>query len=1415
MPDKKPDHLALVVEGACVSCNRGSIPECILKVKHKDDDKYLANQKKIATWLEDDQDHMNFGLCNRSSPQPACTPQISWKDYYQNAEFGKQKPLTEASYGECKYKGKITIKNHGQRVKLSAKIFKKHLRESYDIFMISPKIAASLGNTIPSVSKIDLVSSSVPKQTIPSHREVCFEIGGAVKTITLQATVREKDDASLVNWAYYKGDTQKDRIKTYLEYGSTHQVNLEELPEGKTTIFGYGKVPIGDSTKIIIHRKANKLEEIVVNAKQVSKEKIVELPKNTPTYFTPRYTFPDSLKTKFFILQGMRWRIKDLNGTILYTNAPGFSADHKNSPLGAQILSGSLMASFRNSGSYVIELEDHNYVPMGMLLNRRMLTVKIKNRSAENIVNLGSDKIRKDGIFHLKVSKIKYNYEGMIGLGNRVFWIVQKDGGKAIRLGLKEELKISVAALVEEFKKQGQPVTDLYGIYKFRAFGEDKDSAAVLGKGPDTAWIEVGKNRLESISGPEKLPVGAEAVYKIQPLMPLQAGEMPQWTEPHSVELKWSLSSDRQQAVLRMDRKDKVTFSAQLKGEEVSDRSVEKTVQAEEVFLERALWCYKNGTRRTETGWEEENYFYLSLKGLESVGIKVTIWAEHPNFEPLETFRRQECLIKELDAVLDKKGSCQLSFIVDRESKEKIQTINPDPKVQTKLFFTVEFTSKQPLDLSRISLIHRADGQEVETVHIDGKTLYLVLDRREYLKVPAPARITSLCFSNEAADDVQIKTTEYGIKHTVWVHTVGMAKEKLTVVVYKKLGADDWADSYNEKQKSFMVATQAKRYEAEVVGTDGLLSLDFTPERDSNFPSPQVFYIAVFKEEKDTNDATVWVELESQLKTVNRDSYEKVFNEEYSQVGIAMPTLEEGQTPTAEQLKKVESGFFHFFNPLYVSDLGNLEDLSSVSLVTVARGKNLMKKRNCYCHRDFTEEEMEQLLIHMNGNTKLWTDGLINDNSVKSLTRELNQMFRRYGINTCIQKITFLAQVNAETGFFKLSQEKPSKYKSSTSFYKGRGLIQLTGNLNKDGTAYSVPGPYEKYGKYLADNGYLEKEEEGIFISDPDLISKDLHYAIDSAGWEWEVFKRVSTWGDKKDDSAEIKQIKAWKRVRFSKGLDQSLNRLALVMEESGEEENYFWLQSKILNGYSPDHKDKPDPHGWEKRKEGLRKLKTWFKYDKAVCRGEKELEFINTKGRAPWMELAESIAKEMKGCKEGKEPMYSNAKKYLQYCGLETKPTDGENGPWCAAFMNWVIGQTINPKTNMPYNHAKSAASLAPTKDATKNNYKQISEPIYGCLVVYKHSNGSNGHTGFLMGKTKDGRYILLGGNQDDTIRFDAYGEYTSKSKIKKLYGFYVPKDYEIKDQDKLTDNDIYESADALNIKFGIIAEPSTGKTN
>lgn len=208
------------------------------------------------------------------------------------------------------------------------------------------------------------------------------------------------------------------------------------------------------------------------------------------------------------------------------------------------------------------------------------------------------------------------------------------------------------------------------------------------------------------------------------------------------------------------------------------------------------------------------------------------------------------------------------------------------------------------------------------------------------------------------------------------------------------------------------------------------------------------------------------------------------------------------------------------------------------------------------------------------------------------------------------------------------------------------------------------------------------------------------------------------------------------------------------------------------------------------------------------TCQNIPQEKKKTTGKRAPWMDVAINIAKEMKGCTEDKDPMYTKAKSYLRYCGNSFEPTDGENGPWCAAFMNWTIGQ-------VSYSHAKSAASLAPLDAVAGKKYKQITKPIYGCIVVYKHNKKWKGHTGFLYGMTKSGRYILIGGNQDNTIRFDDYGEYTSNTKTKKLYGFYIPIDYEVKDVDYLTDNDTYATSNEINVKYGIVGGKSTGKTN
>lgn len=1346
MADNTKTQGVIVVEGAQVKCSLGSLPKSSLKIKHKEDNKYFVNEKKIATWLEDDKDHMNFVSCKRSNPQPACTPDISWSDYYENAEFGKQKILIDKSQGKCKYKGMVTIAHHGQTSQPSSRIYKKDNKDSYDIFMLSPQLAATKGKKQPSVSKIDILPYTFPMQSIPANREVAFEIGGSIKNITLIATVGKNEDASLVSWAFYKGNTQKYRSKTYLEHGSTLNVKLEDLPEGKTTIYGYGQTPSGESTKIVINRKHNKLEGINLNLYKAKMGNTAEIPKKTYAIFTPKYTFPIDYKNQIIASSSIVWRIKDAKGSILYTNAPGFSADRKNSTTSAGILSGSLVATFQNNGSYIVELEDSTLIKQGMVPDKKTLTVKVKNRSAKDIVNKGDEKIRKTGSFHLTASGITFDYGGTVGLGNRVFWFVQKDNGKAIALGLRSEIRMSVSALMEEFKKKQQIITDPYGIYKFQVFGEDKSQITTIGKGSDTALIEVAKNRMESIGGPVKIPVGAVATYETHLLMSLVTGENILWNKPQDPSVTFNLSADEKEATLKFKKPGKVKFSAYLEGTEVSNRPVEKTIEAAGASLDKALWCYANGKKRAETGWEEENYIHISLEGLSSTPVKIKVWVEHPEFDPQETFTQKDCLLKEIKTTLNDKGSCQVSFIADKEIKEKIQKINPDPDRQANLLFTLEFANGKPLDLSKISLTHKQSGKEVEIVVSEGKNLYLVLDPGEYLKVPAPPRITAINFSNEAADNIQVGPTKYGVKHTIWVNTVGMPKEKLVVIVYKQLLKDDMKETYNNKEKAFAATAQVKKYEAQEVGTDGLLALDFTPEKKDADGDPQLFYVTVFKEKKNDKGETELVEVGSQLKSLDSLPFDKELNKDATQVGIVMPTLEDGQTPTAEQLKDVVSKFFHFYNPLYVSETGTIEDQQVISPVLVERGDS-KKTRTCYCDRDFTEEEIRSLVQLIKGKNTIWEGGrgkdgfeecLIEDKSYITLTKELNLMFRRNNINKCIQKIAFLSETSVETGFFVTARELLSNNASSQDRYKGRGLLQLTW---KDA--------YEKYQKKIS--GYN-------IVTNPELVEKNIKLAVDSSGWIFSEFKTSFKWASRErkkekgvyvETEAEHKQIMEchkWKRENYSKALNVDLNSIALSMEDEElltlkdgkTTDKYFYLISRLLHGYSVKQTNEAPPVNlnYSKREENLKKLKQWFKFDKDVCKGKKELVYNDILDNPLFNYV--KVAGSFIGTKEPNNPVIANFFTEIGHSGYTDKT------PWCSAFANYCL-KTGNPE--IPRKNALNAVSFS------YSGYEEVETPYYGSFMVRSdngtfYKSGSQGHVAIVVGKVGDA-FAQLGGNQ------------------------------------------------------------------
>ena len=254
------------------------------------------------------------------------------------------------------------------------------------------------------------------------------------------------------------------------------------------------------------------------------------------------------------------------------------------------------------------------------------------------------------------------------------------------------------------------------------------------------------------------------------------------------------------------------------------------------------------------------------------------------------------------------------------------------------------------------------------------------------------------------------------------------------------------------------------------------------------------------------------------------------------------------------------------------------------------------KDGECFCNRDFKESEIKELVKYLKGRESIW-EGYknapcnIDDKSFATLTKELNTMFKKYQINHCAQKLHFLTQACHETDTFTLSEETTGSYASSQSFYKGRGILQLTG-VRKDGEDYyDLPGPYETYSNYTGINA----------VKAPNIIAEQVKYCIDSGGWMFSVFKKMPS-----DPNADLFN-KRWKGHKENT-IGKTLNELALFGDK------YLELISALLNGRNP----KDDmPNGWSKRKMNYDLLKTgFFNYD---FYHNKKQEIEKTKSNGKW----------------------------------------------------------------------------------------------------------------------------------------------------------------------------------------------------
>lgn len=151
---------------------------------------------------------------------------------------------------------------------------------------------------------------------------------------------------------------------------------------------------------------------------------------------------------------------------------------------------------------------------------------------------------------------------------------------------------------------------------------------------------------------------------------------------------------------------------------------------------------------------------------------------------------------------------------------------------------------------------------------------------------------------------------------------------------------------------------------------------------------------------------------------------------------------------------------------------------------------------------------------------------------------------------------------------------------------------------------------------------------------------------------------------------------------------------------------------------------------------------------------------------RAPWMETAVAQLKRWGGIMES---VIDDTINYHKEIGAKGYPSmTGDKNPWCASFVNYCLKSAGYPHTGGP-----SSQSFSWHKD-----FKKVDAPVYGAIVVYRSLKRKGGHVAFVYCRVKGGDFAVLGGNQGQTISFNAHhGVYLDKGY--RLVGFYVPASY------------------------------------
>ena len=1390
----------LVVEGAKFYCTNSADHNApgtaaTLKVtsqtKKLGKNKYFAADKPIGTYLDDKapsfDNGQGFGNClTPDGKQMPCAGKcnIKYSDYYENVEFNSSmKILLDISTGKCPGYGKpgdIKISDCGQAQKTST--IKVNERDAFEVNALSPQwpiadpatrtSVKSIVGTAPFAAKAGDVLYYLDKKS----NGIWDSYRNATET-KLSLTADFTGDESKIIWALFKGTDTKDKVKTFVGIGKSITLFIDklfkDLEEGKYRIEAYGSRPGDKNCFVIIDYIKNFVDKITTPGESLLKN--IAMP----------FTLQFKINTNAFNPRVLNIGSFGVQSPVIWTVSQGDSIVYKTgvttstNVVQVNALANSATITFRNAGKYKVSATTNE---SGKPFSKE---ITVADKIGVKTVSHGGPLLR---ITDTVTAAVKdYNVSFLGNATKTVQWYLKKEGAGRIAVFEQSSISksVSIAKRVVDFLNNDAHLTgSLYGNYVLEAYGsalspmqnpEFKGSGAYL----DCYNFEVAKNSITEVALPETIPLNAKVKFNATTRMPIANGEK------IVVETESGAVVNNNDGTLTFKEEGEFEIKLHLEGNETDPKVISKKVKVAAPEVKRALWAYASGYKRTETGYKEESYGFIELAGMAKQQLTLKVWLKGTD-DSFYSDAEKKFLLEEKQVTLSDAGKASFKINTTDDYKAKIEKAMPptaeNPNPAHQLIFTMELITAEN---SAITFPSDLLVKNARAIEVEGKTMYEVLEANEVLSLTSEQKIKSIVFSDEAGKDIQRAQTFYGKTHKIWVHTVNMQDDELQVNVYKEIPGQ----AMTAVDGTVSALTSKKKYPDEKVGADSMLKLDFTPEKEWNDPEKKTvdFYFAsVSKKGKDAEGKDIFIPVKSQITLSNANSkVELVTTKDLEDVGLKAKK-EDGSEFTQEEMIKLRKEYLFYENGcLKVSATATQEAIENdISPVTVEMAE-ITTKKDCYCNKPLTEKMLKDIVQKVAGRTTIWTGCELDDESWEGLLTELNAAFSKYEISTCMQKISFFAQVYGETDMFVATKEAVSQYASSQSTYKGRGLIQLTGERAEGATLYEVPGPYQKYADYVANPN---------IVTNPDLISDKLHYTVDSAGWMWSINKKCPNWSPT-DDREPIR----WKSEYFKKGLGQSLNGIANFIEE---DEKYFYLQAKILNGYSPLHKLDVDPHGWAKRQTAFRVLKNdVFEFD-IRCKGGDESE-LNLSGRTPWMDVAVKEAKDYGGKDEG-----SINERITMYHKDGGGLTAGSGTAWCASFVCWVIEQK-------GYSTPHSAGSRM---FLSSDNVEKC-DAFYGAVAVFSDcdSTGENkytkGHVTFAFGKLPGTEmYACLGGNQGDMLkmsRYDCSGnafvswrESNGTVHYKIFRGFYKPKGYVIRDVDKFTDNDSYATADAASQK-------------